>query len=747
MTLFYKLFSAFLIISLFPIIASSYLFMAPLENFLLDHVRSEASARLNKNAIYISNTIEHLDEVLKQSAHHIRFSEYDDKMLRWIFQSHPQMNELIAVNMEGIVQVAVSRFSYIAVGKKFKECSPSTFIKKDIRFSTWNNEPMITLHYPILSLSTNEQKGVLHAKISIASLFNALSRETDEHLEYIVNALNGHVIFHPDFNLVLNKSDASALNTVQQIVAGADFGYGEYKNFNGEEVFGAARSISNMPFILVEETTVEDAYLLLTKGKRIFYQILCASILFILIAAYFFSRSITKPVARLLAATMKIKQGDLDTTISREKSWLPDEISIFSDHFQSMVTALKRDRIERDNALQKERIAEEKLRKAEKMEAIGLLAGGVAHDLNNILSGIVSYPELLLHRLPEDSELRQPIETIKQSGERASEVVADLLTVARGVAASREIRCLNELISEYCTSPECREFHAAHKKVTCVQELAPDLLNVSCSPIHVQKCLMNLINNGIEAMDKSGTLLVSTRNQYIDQSTITHQDLEQGNYAIIHIEDTGGGISNLDLSHIFEPFYSKKVMGRSGTGLGLTVVWNTMQDHNGAVTVTSSEKGTIFELYFPATKQKEDSSANQEKIILPHGHGEKILVIDDVQEQRDIAGQILTQLGYQVHEVTSGEQAITYLQNNSVDLLLLDMIMEPGLTGRETYEKILAMHPNQKAVIASGFSESEDVKATLKLGAGGFIKKPYSMEQIGRAVNEVLHSLKVHRPA
>jgi CheY-like chemotaxis protein len=238
-------------------------------------------------------------------------------------------------------------------------------------------------------------------------------------------------------------------------------------------------------------------------------------------------------------------------------------------------------------------------------------------------------------------------------------------------------------------------------------------------------------------MGTSGELFISTRNQYVDKQVVPHLDLKPGNYAVVHIEDTGGGISEQDLERIFEPFYSKKVMGRSGTGLGLTVVWNTMQDHNGVITVASSATGTIFELYFPVTEQERDDSTKQEK-ILPRGHGEKILVVDDVEEQRDIACRMLQQLGYTVYTVSSGDEAVSWMERNSVDLVLLDMIM-PGMSGRETYEAILQLHPGQKAIVASGFSESTDVKTTLNLGAGAFIKKPYSMGQLGQAVFQTLN--------
>ena len=207
---------------------------------------------------------------------------------------------------------------------------------------------------------------------------------------------------------------------------------------------------------------------------------------------------------------------------------------------------------------------------------------------------------------------------------------------------------------------------------------------------------------------------------------------------MLTISDNGHGISSRDLEKIFEPFYTKKEMGRSGTGLGLTVVWNTVQDHDGYINVRSGEKGTIFELFFPITRDEVTTDEKQIPLENYVGHGERILVIDDEENQREIACGLLTQLGYSPEAVSSGEEAIEYLKEHSVDLIVLDMIMPKGINGRETYEEIIRICPHQKAVIASGFSETEDVKAAQKLGAGQYLKKPYTLQKIGIAIRREL---------
>ncbi len=378
--------------------------------------------------------------------------------------------------------------------------------------------------------------------------------------------------------------------------------------------------------------------------------------------------------------------------------------------------------------------------RANKMESLGLLAGGVAHDLNNILSGIVGYPELLLQTLSKDSDLREPIEAIQDSGHRAAAVVADLLTVARGVASTREVHDLNTLVQEYLNSPEYVKLTSLYPQVTCNCQFEADHLNILCSPVHVKKCFMNLVTNATEAIIDSGTVTVSTRNMDLDTARGTAWNMTPGEYAVVSIQDTGSGIQKNDLEHIFEPFYTKKNMGRSGTGLGLTVIWNAMEDHGGKVLVESSEKGTCFRLYFPVCRERETVQFPSEDIVAGSSGNEHILVVDDELHLRDIASKMLQTFGYRVHVSSSGEEAIQFVKKTKIDIIVLDMLMEPGINGRQTYEKILKLYPNQKAIVVSGFSESDDVKAVLRLGAGAFIKKPYSMDQLGRAVKDVLSS-------
>lgn len=405
----------------------------------------------------------------------------------------------------------------------------------------------------------------------------------------------------------------------------------------------------------------------------------------------------------------------------------------------SFILAIVRDISERKRAEEENRKLEAQLKRAEKMEAIGTLAGGVAHDLNNVLSGFVSYPDLLLMNLPDDSPLIRPILTIKNSGEKAAAIVQDLLTLARRGVAVSEVKNLNRIINDYFQSSECEKLKTHYPDIRIECHLEPDLLPILVSSVHLSNTIMNLVSNAAEATFGKGLVTLSTMNRYIDKPIKGYDEIKEGDYVVLTVADNGIGISAEDLGKIFEPFYTKKKMGRSGTGLGMAVVWGTVKDHNGYIDIESTEgEGTVFSLYFPVTREKIEKESPSTTVEELMGHGEKILVVDDVKEQREIATNLLTKLNYTVHVASSGEEAVEYMKQGSADLLILDMIMDPGIDGLDAYKKILELHPAQKAVIASGYSETERVKDAQKLGAGQYLNKPYTLKKIGLAVKAEL---------
>lgn len=383
---------------------------------------------------------------------------------------------------------------------------------------------------------------------------------------------------------------------------------------------------------------------------------------------------------------------------------------------------------------------EARLQRAQKMEALGTLAGGVAHDLNNILTGLVSYPDLLIMQLEPDSPLRQSLGTIKNAGARAAAVVQDLLTLARRTITVKKVINLNRLVEEYLASPEFMELKGAAPDVSVRTVLADNLLNIEGSPVHLIKMIMNLVTNAFEASSVRGTITITTENVFLDHPVAGYDSIIEGEYIKIAVDDDGSGISSEDLPHIFEPFYTKKVMGRSGSGLGMAVVWGTVKDHNGYIDVKSAKgSGTTFIIYLPVSRKMETKAIEAANLQRAQD-GECILIVDDLEQQRSMATDILSSLGYTVSAVKSGEEAVERCKSERFHLVVLDMIMDPGIDGLETYRRLSEICPGQKAIITSGYSETDHVRKALELGVGLFVKKPYSIAEIAGAIREVLDS-------
>jgi two-component system cell cycle sensor histidine kinase/response regulator CckA len=434
----------------------------------------------------------------------------------------------------------------------------------------------------------------------------------------------------------------------------------------------------------------------------------------------------------------------IQTNIKGEKRFLDTHKKVLRDSDQKVVGVLcfYQDitrRLQADNDHLK---LEKNLAQARKMEAIGRLAGGVAHDLNNILSAIINYPELIMMDFPENDRLFEPLKIIKESGERAAAIVQDLLTLARRGVVKKEMVDLNRIVCQCLGSPECIKLKEDFPLVEIKNETAPQLMPIEGSSVHLMKAIMNLLNNSAEAIVGPGLITIKTWNETIDKSFLNDTPPCCERVVGLSVSDNGEGIQKVDIEKIFEPFYTKKKMGRSGTGLGMAVVWGTVEDLNGTIDISSRPgRGTTVTIRIPAKKQgvkPVPDDLSHENIM---GEGQTILVIDDMPDQRDIANRYLEKMNYQVHTMQSGEQALEFLKNQHVDLLILDMIMEPGMDGLETYMKILEIHPGQPAIITSGFSESDRVKEAQRLGAGPYIKKPYDFRSLGRAVKRELQGL------
>lgn len=371
--------------------------------------------------------------------------------------------------------------------------------------------------------------------------------------------------------------------------------------------------------------------------------------------------------------------------------------------------------------------------RAARLDTAGTIAGQVAHDFNNLLAPLMAYPEFIREKLPRNHTAHKYLNQIEETSQKMADINQQLLTLGRRGQFNQEALNLNKIVSK-----AVEEIAPLVDNVTCAMDLDSSLMNVLGGSSQIHRAISNLLYNAIDALrgNGNGHIYIRTENYYADDVIGTYNRIPKGEYCKLTISDTGCGISDDIVQKIFDPFFSTKTTDqRRGSGLGLSVVDAVIKDHNAFLDLeTKSDKGTSFYLYFPTTRRLLDEDQAEENC---RGN-ETILIVDDDDIQRDVSTQLLERLGYEVNSVKSGEKAIEYLKEKSQDLIILDMVMPDGIDGAETYRQILDINPAQKAIIFSGFSESERVFEVQKLGAGAFVKKPVTKKIIAAAVRAEL---------
>jgi PAS domain S-box-containing protein len=383
--------------------------------------------------------------------------------------------------------------------------------------------------------------------------------------------------------------------------------------------------------------------------------------------------------------------------------------------------------------ISRRRQLEEQLRQAQKMEAIGTLAGGVAHDFNNILTSILGYASLVQQEIPDNSPQHADMETIIASARRAAELTEQLLTFARrSTQAERAALDVNDIVQEIAKLLE----RTIDKAIAIELQLAADLKPVKGDASQLHQAVLNLCLNARDAMPDGGWLGITTQNTRIEV-TDAREDLPigAGDYVVLSVTDTGCGMGPAVLERIFEPFFTTKEQGR---GLGLAMVYGIVRGHGGAVQVRSEPgRGTTFKVFLPVHEEVTPArTAGPED--LPSGR-ETVLVVDDEGDVRRVLQRILERGGYQVIPAADGAQAIDlYCQRSgAIDLVVLDVIM-PRMGGGETFRRLREINPFVKVLLSSGYSESGQATAILDQGACGFLSKPYGVDTVLRKVRQVL---------
>jgi PAS domain S-box-containing protein len=398
------------------------------------------------------------------------------------------------------------------------------------------------------------------------------------------------------------------------------------------------------------------------------------------------------------------------------------------------VVAVYTDITERKKAEEEKITLESQLLQAQKMEAVGTLAGGIAHNFNNLLMSIQGNASLMLLDTPSEHPHHDRLISIEHSVQSGSKLTNQLLGYARGGRYEVKPLSINRIIQGISST-----FAMTRKDITLHHDLAPALAGVKADAGQIEQVVLNIYVNAAEAMPTGGDLSISTHNIAHTEITEKPYTIKPGTYILLTIKDTGIGMDKHTQAKVFDPFFTTKGLAR-GTGLGLASVYGIIKAHGGYIDVESKKgKGTSFSLYLPASDETIDDELPHTGTILTGK--ETILLVDDEEIILDVGNDLLTSIGYTVVTAQGGGEAIDILcaslPSSPPDLVILDMIM-PGMGGGETYDRMKELYPPIKVLLSSGYSIDGQAKEILQRGCNGFIQKPFTLAQVSNAIREVV---------
>ena len=427
--------------------------------------------------------------------------------------------------------------------------------------------------------------------------------------------------------------------------------------------------------------------------------------------------------------------------IRKDGSRVPIEVSsrlIYENGVPVAVQGSARDITERKRAEEALRASQLQLQQSQKLEAIGQLAGGVAHDFNNMLTAIIGYTDLSLRRVGLENPIRRNLEETKKAAERAASLVRQLLAFSRKQILEPKVLDLNDVVKDM------------HKMLTrligenikLATRLETDLGSVKADPCQVEQIIVNLVVNARDAMPRGGRVTIETANVSLnDQTASKHVSVKPGEYVMLAVSDTGSGMDQETQARIFEPFFTTKEVGK-GTGLGLSTVYGIVKQSGGNIWVYSEQGlGTVFKVYLPriddataSTVAKQAQEANA-----PRGT-ETILFVEDEDVVRGLARKILMQAGYNVLDAKGGDEAIRLCHAHAgpIDLLLTDVVM-PEISGKEVADRLLELRPSIRVLFMSGYTDEAIVQHGVLDANVKFIQKPFTWIALTKKVREVLN--------
>jgi two-component system, cell cycle sensor histidine kinase and response regulator CckA len=415
------------------------------------------------------------------------------------------------------------------------------------------------------------------------------------------------------------------------------------------------------------------------------------------------------------------RRDGTDFPVEVSLSYVESEEEVFAIAFVTDVTERKK--------------LEEQLLQSQKMEAIGRLAGGVAHDFNNMLTIISGYNRMVLDQLSPMDRLRGFHEEIGKAAERAESLTKQLLAFSRRQLMQPRVIDVNELLGH--ADKLLRRLIG--EDIELILALAPGAGTIRADPGHIEQAVFNLAVNARDAMPRGGRLVIETGRVRLDEIYArTHTGVKPGDYVMIAVSDTGTGMDAETRGHIFEPFFTTKEQGK-GTGLGLPMVYGTVKQSEGDIWVYSEPgRGTTFKLYFPQTNENPETLASVESPRAARGT-ETLMVVEDEDSVRELVATMLRQAGYTVLGATGAEQAVEIWASHKspIAMLITDVVM-PYVSGRQLAGQLLESHPDLKILFLSGYTENSVVHNGVLDAGVNFLAKPFSQEQLARKVREVL---------